>query len=164
MLRRTLIYSAAALLFLFGMRLGSMTKAHEARQSSAPPARTTQAYSSASSRQQLAPTLPASDFPDNPVAQHAYATAAKIEPLLNRLPSDCGAKGQTAHASLLACFQDRQASQCHACEAEDYYAYQESRDGKSVHHIRRRILQGAWKSVNLSSWKHPLVVKIAAAR
>jgi hypothetical protein len=164
MLRRTLIYSAAALLFLLGMRLGSMTKAYEVRQSSAPPARTNQTYSSASSRQQLAPTLPASDFPDNPVAQHAYATAAKIEPLLNRLPSDCGAKGQTTHASLLACFQGRKASRCNACEAEDYYAYQESRDGKSAGQIRKAILQGEWKSVNLSSWKQPLVVKIAAAR
>ncbi|HVB33588.1 MAG TPA: hypothetical protein VNJ52_04320 [Patescibacteria group bacterium] len=164
MLRRTLIYTAAALLFLFGMRLGTMAKAQEGRQSSASLASTILAGHSALPEGRLAPTLPASDFPDNPVAQHAYATAAKIEPLLSRLPSECGAQAKAAHASLLGCFQDRQASRCPACQREDYYAYQKSRDGKSARQIRQGILQGAWKKANLSSWKQPLTVKTAAVR
>lgn len=163
MLRRTLIYAAAALLFLLGMRFATTLQAHQERLASALAANPAPTARPAGSATGLAPTLPATDFPDNPVAQHAYATAAKIEPLLNQLPSECG-KTQIGHATLLNCFQNRQASQCKACQKEDYYAYRESREGDSTRQIRRQILQGAWKNVHLSRWKTPLLVKIAEMR
>ncbi len=161
MLRRTLIYAAAALLFLLGMRFATTLQAHQEKPASALAVNSTPKARHAGSASGLAPTLPATDFPDNPVAQHAYATAAKIEPLLNQLPSECG-QSQAGEATLLNCFQDRQASQCKACQKEDFFAYTESREGDSTRHIRKKILQGAWKRVHLSSWKTPLVVKIAA--
>ena len=163
MLRRTLTYALAALLFLLGMRFETTVQAHGELQQSALSVNPAPSVGTAPSASGLSPTLPASDFPDNPVAQHAYATAAKIEPLLNQLPSECG-KNETGSATLLNCFQDRKASDCNACQKEDYYAYHESRAGDSVHQIRQGILQGAWKSIHLGSWKTPLIVKIAAMR
>lgn len=160
MLRRTLIYAVAALLFLLGMRFATTLQAHQQSQASALPAASVSGSHSARPQPLLAPTLPASDFPDNPVAQHAYATAAKIEPLLNQLPSECS-KNQTAQATLLDCFQNRQAAQCRACQREDYYAYKERRAGKSARQIRKGILRGAWKTVQLSRWKRPLPLNIA---
>lgn len=161
MLRRTLIYAVAALVFLFGMRLGSMLQAHGVRRNSAFPAMPIPADQRAEPTR-LAPTLPPSDFPHNPLAQHAYYVAAKIEPLLDQLPCDCENSPKNDRASLLDCFENRKASRSLACQQEAYYAYQESRAGKSAREIRKGILDGAWKNANLSSWKRPLVVKVAA--
>ena len=161
MLRRTLIYAVGALLFLVGMRYATTVQAHEAGRTRALSASPAPAVRSAGAALGLGPTLPAADFPDDPVAQHAYAAAAKIEQLLNQLPSECS-RNRIGGATLLNCFQNRRASHCSACQREDYYAYRQSRDGKSDRQIRQGILQGAWKNVHLSSWKEPLDVKIAA--
>ena len=162
MLRRTLIYAVAALLFLLGMRWGTMAEAQDTR-TAALPAVQTPVYHQTTRSSQLSPTLPFSDFPNNPVAQHAYAAAAKIKPLLNQLPSTCTDASLKDRASLLDCFQNRQASRCPTCQREAFYAYLESRDGKTARQIRKGILKGAWKSVNLSSWKQPVLAKAAAA-
>jgi hypothetical protein len=162
MLRRAFVYAVAALLFLFGMRLATLSQAREARTSAAPLAKTVPAYHPAYPKPQFAPTLPASDFPKNAVAQHAYATAAKIEPLLNQLPCLCDCQGK--HSTLLDCYEDRQAAHCIACQRETYFAWQESRDGQSASEIRKEILRGAWKNTTLSTWKRPLIVKIATVR
>ena len=161
MLRRTLIYAVAAVLFLLGMRWGTMAEAQQTRTAALPEVQTV--YHQTTRPGPLSPTLPFSDFPNDPLAQHAYAAAAKIKPLLNQLPSTCTGASLQDRASLLDCFQNRQASRCPTCQREAYYAYHESRDGKSARQIRNGILKGAWKSVNLSSWKQPLPLKVAAA-
>lgn len=162
MLRRTLIYAVAALLFLLGMRWGTMAEAQETRTAALQKVQTSIIYHQTARSRQLGPTLPFSDFPNDPLAQHAYAAAAKIEPLLNQLPSTCTSARPKDRASLLKCFQNRQASRCPTCQREAYYAYQESRNGKNARQIRKGILKGAWKSVNLSRWKQPLSAKVAA--
>jgi hypothetical protein len=164
MVRRVTIYAVAALLFLLGIRLGTMWQTHAERQRSALPATVIPTRQSSRPDERLAPTLPPSDFPRNPVAQHAYYTAALIEPLLEKLPCDAGSAGHAADGTLLSCFQDRQAAHCPACLREDYYAYTESRDGENAREIRQGILEGAWKDINLSKWDSPLLVKIAADR
>lgn len=163
MLRRMLIYAAAALLFLLGMRWEATAQAHERAQAGVQLETAVPVNHSARPADRFAPTLPAEDFPGNPVAQNAYATAAKIEPLLNQLPCDCGHVKPSSQPNLLGCFQDRQASRSLACQEEDYYAYQKSRDGSSVRQIRKGILRGAWKSVNLSSWKRTQMLKTTSA-
>lgn len=153
--RRTLIYSAAALLFLLGMRLATLAKGRG-------PSPASTASTAALVRDRLAPTLPPADFPKNPVAQHAYAAAARIAPLLSDLPCDCRCGSATAHSSLLGCFETRHAAHCLACQREDLYAFDQSREGKKPRQIRRGILRGAWRHVKLSPWRKPFPEKRAA--
>lgn len=151
-LKRTLIYSAAALLFLMGMRLGTMAQDRQKPVASSSPV---PAYHAAPPRGRLAPTLPPRDFPRNPVAEHAYAAAAHIERLLYQLPCYCHCDRELGHTSLLSCYQTRHASECGTCMMEDYYAYQQSRKGKTVRQIRQGIIHGDWQHVNLSKWEKP---------
>jgi Protein of unknown function with PCYCGC motif len=153
MLKRTLIYSAAALLFLLGMRLGTMAKE---RQKPAASGNSVPAYHAAPPRGHLAPTLPPRDFPQNPVAQHAYAAAAHINPILYQLPCYCHCDHELGHTSLLSCYQTRHAEECATCLMEDYYAYEQSRKGKTAAQIRQGIIRGDWKNVDISKWKTPL--------
>jgi hypothetical protein len=152
-LKRMLIYSAAALLFLVGMRLGTMA---QDRQKPAVSSNPVPAYHVAPPRGRLAPTLPPRDFSQNPVAEHAYAAAAHIEPLLYQLPCYCHCDHELGHTSLLSCYQTRHASECGTCMMEDYYAYEQSRKGKTVRQIRQGIIRGDWQHVNLSKWQKPL--------
>ena len=153
MLKRTLIYSGAALLFLLGMRLGTMA---QDRQKPAVSSATVPAYHAAPPRGRLAPTLPPRDFPKNAVAQHAYAAAAHIEPLLYQLPCYCHCDRELGHTSLLSCYQTRHAAECATCMMEEYYAYEQSGKGKTAAQIRQGIIRGDWQHVDVSRWQAPL--------
>jgi hypothetical protein len=138
------------------MRLGTMAKDRQPSVAST----AVPAYHAAPPRGRLAPTLSPRDFPKNPVAQHAYAVAAHIEPLLYQLPCYCHCDRELGHTSLLSCYQTRHASECAVCQMEDLYAFEQSREGKTPRQIRQGIIRGAWQHVNLSKWQKPL----AAAR
>lgn len=153
MLRRSLFYALAAVVLLVGMRLGTM--AQQPRQPAVSHSKIVVAQP-AKSNSPLASTLPPRDFSSNPVAEHAYAAAARIEPLLRQLPSYCGRKGKSGRANLLSLYQTRNASDCRVSLKETFYAYQQSRKGKTVSEIRRGIVDGNWQHVNLSKWQTPL--------
>lgn len=156
-LKRTLYYAVAALLFLGGMRLVTWAHSASPRQNSA--LEPVPAYHAAPPKGRLAPTLPPKDFPNDPVAQHAYAAAARMEPILYQLPCYCHCDKEMGHTSLLSCYQDRHASECAVCKMEAYYAYQMSRRGETAKQIRAGIIRGAWQKVNLSNWQKPLARK-----
>ncbi|HKW89728.1 MAG TPA: PCYCGC motif-containing (lipo)protein [Candidatus Acidoferrales bacterium] len=103
----------------------------------------------------LAATLPASYFPNDPTSERAYAAAAKIKPLLYQMPCYCHCDKEMGHTSLLSCYQDRHASICGTCKMELYYAYMESRKGKTALRIREGIMRGDWEKVDMSSWNAP---------
>jgi hypothetical protein len=160
-LKRVVYYGVAALLFLLGMRLG--TWAHSSQEQNAP-REPVPAYHKTPPKGRLAPTLPPRDFPRDPVAQHAYAVASRIEPLLYQLPCYCHCDREMGHTSLLSCYLDRHASGCAVCEMEAFYAYQESRKGKTPRQIRAGIIRGDWQRVNLSHWNKPLRGKGASRK
>lgn len=156
LVRRTLFYAIAALLLLVSMHLGSMARE---RHKTAIPHSTIPAYHATPPKGRLAPTLSPLDFRGNPLAEHAYASAAQIEPLLYQLPCYCHSGRKLGHTSLLSCYQTRHASECPTCLMETYYAYQQSRLGKTSSQIRRGIIRGDWKRVNLKAWRQPFSPK-----
>lgn len=153
MLRRSLFYAIAAVVLLVGMRLGTMAQQPRKPLVTRPAASVAQ---SVSHNSRLAPTLPARDFSSNPVVEHAYAAAARIEPLLRQLPSYCGHHGKLGRTNLLSLYQTRNASTCNVSLKETFYAYQQSRKGKTASQIRQGIIHGNWQHVNLSKWRAPL--------
>jgi hypothetical protein len=160
MFKRALIYSCAAVLFLLGMRLGTMA---QERQKKVVSVSLVPAYHAVPPRGRLAPTLPPRDFPKNPVAEHAYAAASRIKPLLYQLPCYCNCDHQLGHTSLLSCYQTRHAAECSVCQMEAYYAYEQSRKGKTAKEIRVGIIRGAWQHVNLGPWQKPFRARSARA-
>ncbi|HTV60888.1 MAG TPA: CYCXC family (seleno)protein [Verrucomicrobiae bacterium] len=99
----------------------------------------------------LPATLDPSQFSD-PETRNIYALAAKVKALLYQMPCYCGCDKEAGHKSLLDCYRDMHASGCDLCKKEAVFAATESKKGRSPAQIRKEIILGDWKSVNLSSY------------
>jgi hypothetical protein len=107
----------------------------------------------------LPATLDAKLFPD-PLTQNVYALAAKEKKILYQEPCYCGCDREVVHhKSLLDCYIDRHASFCATCRMEAVFAYQEYRKGKTAAQIRREIIAGKWRNIDLSPYMVPTTAK-----
>jgi len=103
----------------------------------------------------LPPTMDPSLF-TAPVIQNAYALAARIKKVLYQQPCYCHCDKSQGHGSLLDCFVSQHGSGCGTCMLEDFYSYEQSRNGKTAAQIREGIERGDWKSVDTSKYQKPL--------
>jgi hypothetical protein len=103
----------------------------------------------------LPATLSPSLFTE-PVAQNAYALAAHIKKILYQEPCYCHCDRSQGHGSLLDCYASRHAAACGICERENFYAYEQSRKGKTGAQIREGIERGAWQGVDMTKYESPL--------
>jgi hypothetical protein len=103
----------------------------------------------------LPATLSSSLFTD-PVAQNAYSIAARIKKILYQEPCYCHCDRSQGHGSLLDCYAGKHAAVCGVCEREDFYAYEQSHNGKSAAQIRDGIERGDWQSVDITKYQSPL--------
>jgi hypothetical protein len=55
------------------------------------------------------------------------------------------------HNSLHSCFESTHGARCDTCLKELYYSYSEYRKGKTASQIRKGIMQGEWRQVNLET-------------
>jgi hypothetical protein len=107
---------------------------------------------------QLPATMSASLFPE-PVAQNAYSVAARIKKILYQQPCYCHCDRSQGHGSLLDCFVSKHAAACGICEREDFYAYEQSRKGKTGAQIRDGIERGDWQGVDMTKYQSSLPEK-----
>jgi hypothetical protein len=115
----------------------------------------TLAFHSQAPQSALPPTMDPSLFTD-PVIQNAYAVAARIKKVLYQQPCYCHCDQSQGHGSLLDCFVSQHGSGCGTCIREDFYSYEQSRNGKTAAQIREGIERGDWKSVDISKYEKPL--------
>lgn len=85
-----------------------------------------------------------------PFQSHAYQLAAKIPGVLYQQPCYCYCD-RMGHKSLHSCFEDTHGAQCSTCLRELYYSYQMSKQHKTASQIRKAIIAGEWKQVDLPS-------------
>jgi len=83
-----------------------------------------------------------------PYQTHAYELAAKIPAVLHQQPCYCYCD-RMGHNSLHSCFEDTHGARCDICLKELYYAYSEHQKGKTAVQIRKGIMRGDWRQVNL---------------
>jgi len=83
-----------------------------------------------------------------PYQTKAYELAAKIPVLLHQQPCYCHCD-RMGHNSLRSCFEGTHGAQCDTCLKELFYAYEQSKKGKTATQIRQGIIKGEWKQVNL---------------
>ena len=102
--------------------------------------------------------LPATMSPDNfsdPVVQNAYALAAHVKKVLYQQPCYCHCDRSQGHESLLDCFVSKHGAGCETCVREDLYSYEQTHKGKTPAQIRAGIIQGEWRSVDISKYQTP---------
>ena len=85
-----------------------------------------------------------------PFQSHSYELAAKIDRVLYQQPCYCYCD-RMGHKSLRSCFESTHGAQCATCMKEVYYSYQMSKQHKSAAQIRKGIIAGEWKQVDLQS-------------
>ena len=83
-----------------------------------------------------------------PYQTKAYELAAKIPVVLHQQPCYCHCD-RMGHNSLRSCFEGTHGAQCDTCLKELFYAYGQSKKGKTATQIRQGIIKGEWKQVNL---------------
>jgi hypothetical protein len=99
----------------------------------------------------LPATLSPSLFSD-PIAQNAYSIAARVKKILYQQPCYCHCDRSQGHGSLLDCYVSKHAAVCGICEREDFYAYEQSHNGKTGAQIREGIERGDWQAVDMTKY------------
>jgi len=85
-----------------------------------------------------------------PYQIHAYELAAKIPTTLHQQPCYCYCD-RMGHNSLHSCFESAHGARCDICLKELYYSYSEHKKGKTAAQIRKGIIAGDWRQVDLQS-------------
>lgn len=80
--------------------------------------------------------------------QVAYDLAAKIPGVLYQLPCYCYCD-KIGHKSLRTCYESDHAAHCSTCLKEAYFAYFETKKGKTPKQIRAEIIKGDFTSLDL---------------
>jgi len=88
------------------------------------------------------------DNAQSPAQTHAYDLAAKIPSVLHQQPCYCYCD-RMGHNSLHSCFESAHGARCDICLKELYYSYSQHQKGKTAAQIRKAIIQGEWRQVNL---------------
>ena len=83
--------------------------------------------------------------------EHAYELAAKIPKVIYQLPCYCYCDRTVGHKSLHSCYESAHAAHCSACLKELYFAYMETKKGKTPAQIRAAIVKGDWEKIDLTS-------------
>ena len=78
----------------------------------------------------------------------SYQMAAKIPAVLHQLPCYCHCDKVLGHNSLHSCFEGLHGAECSTCMKEGVYAYQMTKQGKTVKQIRDGIEKGEFQSIN----------------
>src|SRR2546421_8396181 len=104
--------------------------------------------------QKLAPLLPKEELlgPEfqYPFQAHAYELAAKIPNVIYQQPCYCYCD-RMGHKSLHTCFEGTHGAQCSTCMKEVYYSYQMTKQHKTAAQIRKGIIAGEWKKIDLQT-------------
>jgi hypothetical protein len=90
------------------------------------------------------------------VVQNAYKVAAKIKKVLYQQPCYCHCDKSQGHTGLLDCFASKHGAGCNICIYENFYAYEQSRKGKTAAQIREGIMKGEWQTLDVSKYQKPL--------
>ena len=85
-----------------------------------------------------------------PFQTHAYELAAKIQSVIYQQPCYCYCD-RMGHKSLHTCFENTHGAQCATCMKELYYSYEQHQRGKTAAQIRKGIMAGDWKQVDLQT-------------
>jgi uncharacterized protein with PCYCGC motif len=80
---------------------------------------------------------------------HVYQQAAKIGSVLYQLPCNCRCDRALGHTSLRSCFEGLHGTECSTCAKEGFFAYEQTKQGKTPAQIRAAIARHDYESIDL---------------
>jgi len=80
---------------------------------------------------------------------HVYQQVAKVSGVIYQLPCNCRCDRALGHTSLRSCFEGLHGTECSTCAKEGFYAYQQTRLGKTPIQIREAIARHEYESIDL---------------
>src|SRR5579875_1038860 len=80
---------------------------------------------------------------------HVYRDAARVSSVLYQLPCNCRCDRALGHTSLRSCFEGLHGAECSTCAKEGFYAYQQTRLGKTPAQIREGIERHEYEAIDL---------------
>jgi hypothetical protein len=80
---------------------------------------------------------------------HVYQQAARIGNVIYQLPCNCRCDRALGHTSLRSCYEGLHGTECSTCAKEAFFAYQQTKLGKTPAQIRAGIAQHAYESIDL---------------
>ncbi|HTB98988.1 MAG TPA: PCYCGC motif-containing (lipo)protein [Terracidiphilus sp.] len=80
---------------------------------------------------------------------HVYQQAGRIGNVLYQLPCNCRCDRALGHTSLRSCYEGLHGTECSTCAKEAFYAYRETKAGKTPAQIRAGIARHEYESIDL---------------
>jgi Protein of unknown function with PCYCGC motif len=80
---------------------------------------------------------------------HVYQDAVRVSSVLYQLPCNCRCDRALGHTSLRSCFEGLHGTECSTCAKEGFYAYQQTKLGKTPAEIRAGIERHEYESIDL---------------
>jgi hypothetical protein len=80
---------------------------------------------------------------------HVYQQVAKVSSVTYQLPCNCRCDRALGHTSLRSCFEGLHGTECSTCAKEGFFAYQQTKLGKSPEQIRAAIARHDYESIDL---------------
>ena len=78
-----------------------------------------------------------------------YEQASKVSSGLYQLPCNCRCDRALGHTSLRSCFETLHGTECSTCAKEGFFAYQQTKLGKTPVQIRGAIERHEYESIDL---------------
>ena len=80
---------------------------------------------------------------------HVYQQVAKVGNVVYQLPCNCRCDRALGHTSLRSCFEGLHGTECSTCAKEGFFAYQQTKLGKTPAQIRAAIARHEYESIDL---------------
>lgn len=80
---------------------------------------------------------------------HVYQQVAKVSSVVYQLPCNCRCDRALGHTSLRSCFEGLHGTECSTCAQEGFFAYQQTKLGKTPAQIRAAIARHEYEKIDL---------------
>ena len=80
---------------------------------------------------------------------HVYQQVAKVSGVVYQLPCNCRCDRALGHTSLRSCFEGLHGTECSTCAQEGFFAYQQTKLGKTPAQIRAAIARHEYEKIDL---------------
>jgi hypothetical protein len=80
---------------------------------------------------------------------HVYQQVIKVSSVVYQLPCNCRCDRALGHTSLRSCFEGLHGTECSTCAQEGFFAYQQTKLGKTPAQIRAAIARHEYEKIDL---------------
>jgi len=84
-----------------------------------------------------------------PWQKHVYEQVAKVSSVAYQLPCNCRCDRALGHTSLRSCYEGLHGTECSTCAKEAFFAFAQTKAGKTPAQIRAAIARHEYESIDL---------------